>query len=692
MKRLAIALAVCVASGATADEGMWTYNNFPSQKVKEQYGFEPTKDWLDHVRLSSARLAGGCSASFVSPDGLVMTNHHCAHSCIAQLSTAEKDYVKNGFYAKTPADEVKCPVMEVNQLVDITDVTDRIGAATQGLVEREYNEAQRGAMAKIEKECATSDDVRCDVVTLYRGGKYNLYKYRRFQDVRLVFAPEFSIAFFGGDPDNFTFPRYDLDVTFVRVYGKDGKPVKMDHYFKWNPAGAKEGELTFVSGHPGRTSRLMTAAELAFQRDYQLPKQLMRFSELRGMVTEFQNRGPEQKRTSIDLLFGVENAIKGLKGRQEALADPVFFGQKVNAENALRARIDADPKKKALYSAAWENIAKAEAQYRSAFIQSAKENGVGMFVQLFGHARTLVRQAEESGKPNGERLREFVETNIPAIKQRLFSNAPIHKELEEALLTFNLTHVREDLGADDPFVKKLLGNDSPAQVAERAIKGTQLADPAVRKKLFEGGKAAILASEDPMIKLALAVDPEARASRKKLEDEIEAVVKKNSELIARAYFDTYGTSVYPDATFTLRLSYGQVKGYEDKGKQINPVTVLGATYGRATGQDPYALPPSWLAAKEKINLQTPMNFATTNDIIGGNSGSPVVNKNAEIVGLIFDGNIQSLGGEYGFDASVNRAVAVHSAALTEALSRIYGATRVADELMGVRNVNVTPNR
>jgi hypothetical protein len=670
-----------------ADEGMWTYNNFPSAKVKEKYGFEPTQEWLDHVRLSSARLAGGCSGSFVSPDGLVLTNHHCAHSCIEQLSTAKKDYVKSGFFAKTLAEEVKCPVIEVNQLTEINDVTDRIGTATKGMTGQQYNTAIKAEMAKIEKECATSDDVRCDVVTLYRGGKYNLYKYRRFQDVRLAFAPEFAIAFFGGDPDNFMFPRYDLDVTFLRVYGKDGKPAKMDHYLKWNAAGVKEGDLTFVSGHPGRTSRLMTVAELEYNRDFALPKRLMTLSELRGILTEFQNRGPEQKRVSTDTLFGIENSIKGLKGRHEALLDKAFFAQKVEAEKKLRAQVEADPAKKALYGQAWTHIAQALEQQRKIAKQLAmKEQSFSS--DIFAIAKSLVRYSDESQKPNEKRLREYVESNVPALKQRLFSSAPIYDEFEITMLTWSLTRLREELGADDPFVKKVLGKESPRGLATSLMKGTKLKDVKVRQQLFEGGRKAIEASNDPMIKLALVIDQDGRDIRKKHEDEIESVIKKNSELIAKAQFEAYGTSMYPDATFTLRLSYGSVKGYEDNGRQVKPVTVMAGAYERATGQEPYALPTSWLAAQSKLNLETPMNFCSDNDIIGGNSGSPVVNKEGEVVGLVFDGNIQSLGGEYGFDPAVNRAVSVHTAALTESLSKIYGAHRIVEELTGKKPVQV----
>jgi len=680
MKRLVVIAAVLGAAPVLADEGMWTYNNFPSAQVKEKYGFEPTQPWLDKVRLSSARLAAGCSASFVSPNGLVMTNHHCARGCIEQLSTADKDYIANGFYAKTAADELKCPAMEVNQLTSITDVTERLNTATQGLTGKPYSDTLKAEMSKIEKDCATSDQVRCDVVTLYQGGKYNLYKYRRFQDVRLVFAPEHAIAFFGGDPDNFEFPRYDLDVTFVRIY-QDGKPAPVEHYFKWSRAGVKEGELTFISGHPGRTSRGLTVAELEYQRDVLLPKAQVLQAELRGMVTEFQKRGPEQKRISNNLLFGVENSLKATKGKHEALLDKKFFAQKVAAEQELRQKVDANPELKKKYGAAWDEIARAQEQLKQQRKeQSFIEGPAGFSSTLYTIAKHLVRGSEELAKENGQRLREYTDANLPALKANMFSPAPIYPELEIARLEFSLTKLREELGADHPFVKKVLGKESPLKLATRVVNGTQLRDPAVRKQLFEGGKQAVAASKDPMIQLAALVDPDARAVRKNYEENIESVIRKNSELVAKAKFEVYGTGIYPDATSSLRLSYGSVKGYMEDGKKVAPITSMAGAYERHTGEEPFALPRTWLDAKGKLKLSTPMNFVSTNDIIGGNSGSPVINKDAEIVGLVFDGNIQSLGGDFGFDESVNRAVSVHSDALIESLQKVYGATRVLEEL------------
>jgi len=680
MKRLVVVAALVGALPALADEGMWTYNNFPSAKVKAKYGFEPSQQWLDNVRLSSARLAGGCSASFVSPNGLVMTNHHCARGCIEQLSTAEKDYIANGFSAKAEAEELKCPAMEINQLSEIVDVTDSLNKATQGLTGKQYSDTLKAEMSKIEKECATSDQVRCDVVTLYQGGKYNLYKYRRFQDVRLVFAPEHAIAFFGGDPDNFEFPRYDLDVSFVRVY-QDGKPAQIANYFKWSKGGAKEGELTFVSGHPGRTSRGLTVAELEYQRDVAMPKMLLTLAEVRGMINEFQKRGHEQQRISNNMKFGVENGLKAIKGRQEALVDKKFFASKVAAEQELRQKVDANPELKKKYGAAWDEIAKAQEQLKGIRKELGYiEQGQGFGSQLYNIAKALVRAADELPKENGQRLREFTDAGLPAFKAQVLSPAPIYPELEIARLEFTLTKLREELGPDHPFVKKVLGKESPLGLATRVVNGSQLRDVKARQQLLEGGKKAITASQDPMIKLAALVDPDGRALRKNFEENIESVIKKNSELVAKAKFEVYGTNVYPDATFSLRLSYGSVQGYMEDGKKVAPITQMAGAYERHTGEEPFALPKSWLDSKSKLKLTTPMNFVTTNDIIGGNSGSPMINKDGEIIGLVFDGNIQSLGGDFGFDESVNRAVAVHSDAIIEALAKIYGANRVLEEL------------
>lgn len=681
MRRLLLAISFFgLCSTASADEGMWTFDNFPSEAVAKKYNFKPDTAWLENVRLSSARLAGGCSASFVSASGLVMTNHHCAHSCIEQNSSKSKDLVKEGFLAKSQAEEKKCPEMEVNQLVDIHDVTERMNAATQDKDGKAFADAQKAETAKIRQECATDATIRCDVVTLYQGGQYALYKYKRYQDVRLVFAPEFSIAFFGGDPYNFTFPRYDLDLSFVRVYD-NGKPLATKNFFPFSPAGAKEGELTFTSGHPGRTSREATIAELLYARDYAFPRQLAYSSELRGLLTEFQKRGPEQKRISNHSLFGTENGLKSMKGSREALVDAAFFQSKVDAENALRKKIAENKEWQKEYGDAWDLISNAiEKQKTFAVRYSFLEGRNGFSSELFGLARGLLRLADEKEKPNETRLREYVDANIPSMKQEFLSDAPIYDELEIARLGFSLTKLREYLGADDPIVKKVLGKKSPDALAAELIKGSKLKSIAYRKELFEGGKKAVDASKDPLIAMARLIDGESRALRERMENEISSAIDKGHEKIAKARFAIHGKSIYPDATFTLRLSYGSVEGIANGDAKQAPITSIGGVFGIETGEEPFDLPKSWLKAKNKLDGQTPFNFISSNDIVGGNSGSPVINQKAEIVGLIFDGNLPSLGGRYGFDPKNNRAVSVHSAAILEALEKVYGADHLISEL------------
>jgi hypothetical protein len=680
MTRLFAILLLLAAGLARADEGMWTFNNFPVDLVKARYGFAPTQEWLDKVRLSSARLAGGCSASFVSPQGLVMTNHHCVSDCVQQLSTAKTDYIAKGFYAATAQQERQCPAMEVNKLVEISDVTEAVTKATQGREGAAFRDAQRAEIARLEKACATAPDVRCDVVTLYQGGRYNLYKYQRFQDVRLVFAPEESIAFFGGDPDNFEFPRYAYDVSFVRVY-QDGQPAKLDHWLRWSPKGAQEGELTFVSGHPGRTSRLLTVSQLLFQRDYALPERLFALAEQRGMLNEFRQRGPELARIANALVLGIENSYKALVGQREALVDRDFFAKKVAEEQKLRDWVKADPARQKRFGQAWDDIAKATDVLRDLrFRLRLLEQRAGMESDLFDYARLLVRSAEEQSKPNERRLEEYAEARRPQLEQGLFSPAPVYPRLEEALLSYYLTKLREQLGPDDPVVKKVLGKQSPESLARKLVAGTKLANPQFRRQLYQGGPQATRASKDPMLELVRSLDEEARAIRNRYEEQVESVFDKNGELLARARFEAYGTSAYPDATFTLRLSFGQVKGYVEEGRTVEPFTRFAGLYERATGEEPFRLPPSWVQARPRLELQLPFDFVTSNDIIGGNSGSPVFNKDAEIVGIAFDGNIQSLGGEYGFDESVNRAVAVHSQGILEGLREVYNARRLLEEL------------
>ncbi len=682
---LIVILASLTTAGAFAAEGMWTPDNLPGQQLQQNYKFAPGTAWVDHAQRAALRLAGGCSGSFVSPSGLVLTNHHCVNSCVQQLSTAEKDFIKSGFYAKEEKDEIKCPEIELNRLDEISDVTARVKQATEGKTGEGYSKAEKAVKSEIEKECAgaASATTRCDVVNLYHGGIYDVYKYHRYQDVRLVFAPELAMAFFGGDPDNFNFPRYDLDMGVLRAY-EDGKPAAVKNFFPFSKNGAAEGELTIVVGNPGGTDRQLTIAELDTTRDIDLVHRLLILSEQRGVLEQFRSESAEHERIAESDLFGVENSYKALKGRLEALQDPKVFELKRRQERELRDYVNADPARKAKYGAAWDEIAKAEITYRDISVPyQFVEGRSGFFSKYFGYARTLVRGAEERGKPNGERLREFSEARLPIITQGLFSTAPVYPDYEKVKLAWSLTKIREWLGADDAFVKQLLGKESPAALAEKWVDGTKLGDPAVRKALWND-KDAVAKSDDPFIVLARSIDPQARAIRKRMENEVESVVDHNSELIAAARFEKYGTSVYPDATFTERFSFGEVKGWDEKGASIKPFTDIAGAFVRATGFEPFALPQTWIEAKNALNMNQRFNFVTTNDIIGGNSGSPMINRNGEVVGLVFDGNIESLGGEYWFDESLNRTVAVHSGAIVEALHKVYKADRLVNEIESAR--------
>ncbi|MBI5478972.1 MAG: S46 family peptidase [Deltaproteobacteria bacterium] len=688
MRLTAVFALLLATASARADEGMWTFDNFPTDKVKQRYGFAPDARWLEHVRLASVRLAGGCSGSFVSPQGLVLTNHHCAHGCVEQVSTPRRDLVKNGYYARTPGEELKCPAMEINQLVAITDVTGRMRQATRGLSDARFAEAQRIETAKIERECKTSPAVRCDVVELYHGGAHHLYRYRRFQDVRLVFVPEFATAFFGGDPDNFMFPRWDLDMALVRVY-EGGKPLPTDHYFRWSRGGAKDGDLTFVPGNPGRTSRLLTIAELEYERDVTLTERLVRFAEWRGLLTEFSRRSAEHARISNHDLFMVENAFKARKGMFDTLADRRFFAGKVAEEKALRDAIARDPGRKQRYGGAFEAIAQAVERQRTLdpmyrWVKPHPRNPLSprLFSTLLGQAEALWRSVAERGKPNEQRLKEFRDAALPRLTMALFSEAPIYDELEIRNLGFGLGKLREDLGPDHPFVKAVLGKEAPDELAARVVRGTRLKDVAERRRLWDGGKSAIHGSSDPLIDLARRMDAGARAARQAYEETVESVLRRHGERLAKLRFELYGTKTYPDATFSPRLSYGQVKGYTLRGQQVRSFTDFAGAFARDTGRPPFDLPRSWHLAKGKLNLRTPLNFCTDNDIIGGNSGSPAINREAAIVGLIFDGNLPHLAADYGFVGDTGRAVAVHSEAIMQALRLIYGAERVVKEILG----------
>jgi hypothetical protein len=677
---LVAALFMLAPVATSADEGMWTIDHFPVAKVAKAYGFTATPAFLDHVRASSVRLPG-CSGSFVSRDALIMTNHHCARGCVQALSDPQHDFIADGFYAKTPQDERACPGFQINSLVAITHVTKQVMSATAGAVGADYNAKQRAVFASIESACSNGDPlIQCQVVSLYHGGIYDLYRYKKYTDVRLVFAPEETIAFFGGDPDNFTFPRYDVDCAFLRAY-ENGKPATPPDYFRWSPAGTKDGDLVFVPGNPGSTARLLTMSELEAARDYAMPRALRALSETRGLLTQFSSESPEHARIARNALFGTENALKGNWGREEQLLDPTFMASKAAAERAQRAAVARNPALRAKYAGAWDAIAQAERRAHDLALPYTYREASGAPGAYLGTARTLVRAAAERAKPNAQRLREFQDAALPIVQARLAAPVPVYPDLERVTLTHNLTKMREWLGADDPYVRALLGNDSPQAVAERIVSGSKLGDPAVRKALYDGGPAAIAASTDPAVVLMRSVDDAARAIRKQYEDEVQAPLRVNDEKVAQADFALHGLTTYPDATFTLRVSYASVRGYQENGHTIAPYTTIAGAYRHATGSDPYALPKSWLDARSTVKSDTPLDFVMTADIIGGNSGSPVIDSKGRVVGLIFDGNIESLGGDYGYDIRQNRAVAVDSRGLLEALRAVYHADRVAGELV-----------
>src|SRR5579863_9579033 len=673
-------IAASAAFSVLADEGMWTYDNFPTAKMQARYGWAPDAAWLKHARLSSIRLAQGCSASLVFPQGLVMTNHHCARECLSELADAQHDYIAHGFYAVTAAEEKRCPELEANQLVEITEVTKQMQSALAGKSGRDFHEAERAAKAKIESSCGTAADVRCQVITLYHGGVYDLYKYKRYQDIRVVFAPEESVAFFGGDPDNFTFPRYDLDCAFVRIYD-NGKPLRTNDYLKFAAKGVKEGDIALTSGNPGSTQRDDTLAEIEFQRDNAQPFILELFSELRGVLSEYGTKGPEQARTSKTLLFNIENSLKAVKGLQLALVEGTLVADKARTESEFRKRVAADPKLAATYGGAWGAIAGAVAHRRNIFVRDALlERFPAFFSPLLGHAMALNRYAAEAGKPDGQRLEEYTDANFPALRQEIESPAPIHAELEKTVLVWWLTKVREYLGTGDADVRTLLGKRSPEEIANSIVAGTKLNQAALRTRLLAGGPAAINAYHDPLMEFARILDAPARAVRRDNDDNVRAVITKNAALIAKARFALQGTGTYPDATFTLRLSYGAVAGYPENGHTVAPTTNFAGAYAHATGRDPFMLPPRWISAEKSVDPNAQLNFVSTNDIIGGNSGSPVIGRNGEVIGLIFDGNIHSLGGDFGYDGNVNRAVSVDVTGITEALKKIYHADRLVQEL------------
>jgi hypothetical protein len=673
---LAVAMAAVLApvSSVLADEGMWLLTRPPTEVLKSRHGFEPTPAWLAHLQKSCVRM--GASASLVSADGLVMTNHHVGVDDLYKLSTPQRDLVKNGFYARTRGEELKCPDLELQVLWSIEDVTEQVAAAASAdMPPGEAYEAKRKAMTRIEQESKDATGLDSEVVTLWHGARYHLYRYRRYTDIRLVFAPEKSIAFFGGDTDNFDYPRFDLDCCFFRIY-EDDKPLKPEHYVKFSRQGAADGELLFVLGHPARTRRLVTVEHLKFLRDIEMPTVLNWLWRREVQLGVFCNRSEENLRIGENDYFSIQNSRKARTGMQQAMLDPQFMLRKEQAEAKLRAAAKS--------TEPWDRIAEAQRVYRTFFNRrNTLREGYPLESKLFEIARALVRLADELPKPSPDRLREYRDSELDSVYLWLYSPAPIYDQLEIEGVASGLTLMAERFGADDRLVVKALDGLSPQARAERLVRDCTLKDIETRKRYVKEGKKAIDASEDPMIRFVRAVDPESRSLRKRFEDEVEGVERENYAKIGAAQFALYGEDLYPDATGTLRFAFGVVKGYEQNGRQIPPFTDFAGMYERwkeRGPQPPFDLPQRWLDRRDRLDLKTPLNFVLTADIIGGNSGSPIVNAKGEVTGIIFDGNPQSLVWDIAFDDRQGRAIAVDTRAIVEALRKIYDADELADEL------------
>jgi Peptidase S46 len=684
--RKALPLALLPAA-ALAAEGMWPLDQLPMAQMQARYGFAPDAAWVNKAMRASARLAGGCSASFVSPDGLVLTNHHCITRCIQALSGPGNDRMAAGFLARERREELRCPDFEVNRLDAISDVTAQVRAATAGQEGAAYQAAEDAARARLTRECRGNDaeHTRCDMVTLYRGGQHQIYKYRRYADVRLVWAPEAAAAAFGGDPDNFNFPRWALDASFLRVY-EGGKPAAVQEHFKFRPEGAQPGELVLVTGHPGATQRLLTVAQLETERDTLALHTMPRLSEQRGVMLQLARGDAEQRRLAMAALQGIENGLKVTRGRLQALGEGTLMENKRRAEAALQAFVASQPELAARTGKPWAEIEAAQRIKREMEAEyQLLEGGNALLSAHFAYARTLVRGAAERSKPNAERLREFNDTSLPQIEQRLRAVVPVYPDFEQVRLAWSLNRFRSLLGPDDAAVKQVLGPRSPEEVAAALLAGTRLGDAAERMRLWAGGQAAINASDDSFIRLARALEPTALALRARYEAQVLAVERRAATRIAQAQFvqaAQAGKALYPDATFSLRLSYGEVAGWQEKGRAVPPYTDIASAFGRHSGVAPFALPASWMDAKPRLNPAQRYNFVATQDIIGGNSGSPMLDRQGRVVGLAFDGNIHSLGGAYSYDESQNRTVGVHAGAIVEALRQVYRADALVQELMG----------
>jgi hypothetical protein len=687
--RLSALVLLLALPALRADEGMWTFDNIPVKKIKAKYGVELDATWLKNLQLATVRFPGGTGA-FVSREGLVVTNHHVGRGAIAQLSSAKADFVKDGFTASKRAQELKVPGLELMMLVSMKDVTTQVNTAvTPGMADKDALTARRNALGEIRKTEEAKTGFTCEPVTLYQGGEYWIYRYKKFSDVRLVAAPELQVAAFGGDPDNYTYPRHNLDFALFRVY-ENGQPYKPEAILPFSAKGVAMGELTFISGHPGTTFRQQTHAQMIYARDIGIPFQLRSMARQKAALLVLSATSPEAHRIAADAIYGIENGTKRLSGQLLGLAKAENLHKVEEAEAALKAAMAKDPAQQARAGESWDRVAQA-VERQKALLKESTYVGAGRVV-LLGHALTLVRLAEEEAKPSAQRLIEFSDGNLKATKARLLAPRPVQKPIDATLLAVGLLDAKTELGADHPYVKAMLGGQPPEAVAKAAVEGSKLDDPAVRKQLAEGGKAALDASTDPMILLAKHLDPFNRAIRKQVEDEVTSVFTEHGGRIAEARFKAFGKSLYPDATFTLRLGYGPVATYANgTGTKAQPFTTYMGMYDRHLGwggnaaaaeDGAWTLPERWLKRQGKLDLTTPFNFIYACDTVGGNSGSPVVNVKGEFVGINFDSVFEGQGGYYVYDADTKRAVATDARAILEALRKIMDARHLVDELAG----------
>jgi hypothetical protein len=685
MRRILFAALLLASTAAHAEEGMWTFDNFPIQAANQALGTRLDQAWLDRVRMASARTAN-CSAGVVSGEGLILTNEHCVATCVANLSTPQRDYAALGFTPASRAEERQCPGLTIEVLTRIDDVTGRMQAAGRGRTGQAFTQARDAEAGRIESEtCGQDQTRRCQVVTLYRGGQFKLYTYRRYTDVRLAWAPEHRAAAFGGDLDNFSFPRFGLDAALIRIY-ENGAPASTPNHFRWTEAAPTPEQPVFVSGSPGATQRLLTQAQLATVRDVMLPMEQLIWSELRGRLIRFREESAEHRFIAADALSGIENSYKRGLGRMRALVDARFMTAREAAEADFRRRVAGNAELTREIGDPWADLAALQPAVRQlypAFYMLETRGGGGS--QLYTWANQLVRAAQERARPAAERLSEYGEARLPLVQRQVLAERPIYPALDTVQLSWWLEKTREVLTVDDTRIRHLLGDEAPEALARRVMSGTRLGDPAVRRALWEGGLSAVEASDDPLIRFVLAIQPVTRGARRDYEERVQAATDRASEALARARFAAYGTSLYPDATGTLRLTYGRIRGWTADGRTVEPRTTFAGLWARATGAEPFDLAPRLAAARNRIPADTVLNVSASTDTIGGSSGSPAVNAAGEVIGANFDSTLLTQRNAYGYDPEVNRSVLVTTAAVTAALRHAYGMDHLLAELgVGVR--------